>query len=266
MITTEPPQLAEKRFYGEAETNPAVTIRWHTVALQHKDVPALSVFQEVLNGPTGRLQRNLVLGDGPAASAGARQDPRKYEGLFQIDAEAKEGRGLDELENKVHAEIEKLKKEPVPAEELQKVKNRYLASSYRQLTTNFQLLLRYALADGRGTWSDADRLNREVQAVAAADVQRVAQRYFTKENRAVAVWTRKAGSEPEDPALAALPAEAKQMVKQLVSRIDAASDADQVRQILARMDQMSGQAPPEMKPALDYVRAKAQARLDQLSK
>jgi predicted Zn-dependent peptidase len=264
MITTETKALAEKRFYGEAETNPAVTIRWHTVASRHKDTPALLVLSEALNGPSGRLQKKLVLGDRIATSANSSPDARKYEGAFQVNAECKEGTTPEQLEQAIHGEIERLQKEPLSAEELQGVKNRYLASTYRQLGSNFSVMLRYAVADGLGSWRDADRIEREVQAVSAADVQRVAKAYFTKESRAVAIWTRK-GGQPEDPALAALPPQAKQMVQQAISRLQGLKDRSQIQQMLGQMDQMGAQAPAEMKPAIDYIKSKAQARLDELA-
>jgi predicted Zn-dependent peptidase len=270
MITAEIPGVAEKRFYAEAETNPSTEVRWHAVAFEHKDVPAVQVLAELLNGPTGRLQKNLVLGGGPATSARGMQDPRKYEGYFEVSAECKEGRTPEELEKAVYGEIEKLQKEPVSADELQMVKNRYLASTYRQISSNFQLVFRYALAEGRGTWRDADRIDQQVQAVTAADVQRVAQKYFTRENRTVAIWTRRGTRDsgsgaPEDPALAGLPPEAKAMARRMLTRIEGASDAAQIQQMLERLDQMGGQMPPEMKPALDIIRAKAQAKLNSLS-
>ena len=71
MITMEPPQNAEKRFYGEAETNPAITARWHTVAMVHKDMPALRQraaalagdrpveFQEIIRENTADLLKQL---------------------------------------------------------------------------------------------------------------------------------------------------------------------------------------------------------------
>ena len=266
MITVETKQLAEKRFYGEAETNPAVTVRWHTVAFTNKDVAPLQVLAELLNGNTGRLRRNLVLGAALATTASAQQDPRKYEGLFEVRAECKEGHTPDELEAGLHGEIDKLQKDPPSADELQSVKNRYLANTYRQLTSNFQVMIRYAIADGRGTWRDWYHIDKDVMAVTPQDVQRVAKTYFTKENRAVAIWTRKGGGTPEDPAIASLPPQAKSMVKQMIAAIDSAKDPAQLQQMMTRMDQMSAQTPPEMKPALDYVRAKAQARLDELGK
>ncbi len=263
MITMETPQRAEKRFYAEAETNPAVTVRWHTVAFAHRDEPALDLLETLLNGPTGRLQRALVQGSRIATSASGSHDPRKYEGFFQVDAEAAEGHAPEELERAVEAELDRLQQTPVAAEELQSAKNRYLTSTYRQLTSNFQLLIRYGVAEGRGTWQDADRLDAAVQAVTADDVQRVARTYFQRENRAVALWSRKAGA-PADPALAALPPEAQLLAKQLLQRLQAAKDPAQVQQFLGRLDLMGGQLPAELKPALDYIRQKAQARLAEL--
>jgi hypothetical protein len=230
----------------------------------HRDVPALEVLSGILDGTAGRLRRALVLGDGPATSARASQDALKYEGMFEIEAEAREGRTPEQVEAAIYTELEKLQREPVPADELQGVKNRYLASSYRQLDSNFFLMLRYGRAEATSSWRDAEADDRAVQLVTAEDVQRVAKAYFAKENRAVAVWTRKTGGEAEDPALAALPAEAKQMVRGSLARLQGMKDAAQVQAMIGRLEGMAAQMPPEMKSAIDYVRTKAQARLVEL--
>ncbi|MBE0567253.1 MAG: insulinase family protein [Krumholzibacteria bacterium] len=266
MITMEPRQTGEKRFHGEAETNPAVTVRWHTVAAVHKDTPALMVLAELLNGDTGRLRRNLVLGQGVASSARAGQDSRKYEGMFEIDAECKDGTSPQDLEQAVHAEIARLQAEPVGADELQAVKNRYLTRTWRMLDGNFFQMIRYGAAEAQGSWRDADRIDREIQQVTAQDVQRVAQEYFTTENRAVATWTRLASAAPEDPALAGLSPQGRQMVQQSLARLDGLTSAADVQEMLARLDQMGDRLPPEMKPAMDHVRIKAQEKLTQLQK
>ena len=49
---------------------------------------------------------------------------------------------------------------------------------------------------GRQTVAEINAAGGKIQAVTAADVQRVARTYFTKENRAVATYTRKAGAAP----------------------------------------------------------------------
>jgi len=264
MITMEVPQIAEKRFYGEAETNPEVEIRWHAVPTVHKEIPAFTLLETVLNGDTGRLRKNLVLGTGPASSARAQLDDRKYEGLFEIDSEAKEGHAPEDCEKAVYAELERIAKDGVPEDELQAAKNRFLTTTYRQLDGNFPVMLRYGVADARGDWHLADGITGMVQGVSSADLQRLVKKYFTKENRAVAIYTRKGGSEPEDPVVAALPAEAKGMVKQALSRIAAANDPAQLQQMLTRMEQMGAQVPENMKPGIDYVKTRIQARLAEL--
>ncbi|MCC6819480.1 MAG: hypothetical protein IT579_02015 [Verrucomicrobia subdivision 3 bacterium] len=47
--------------------------------------------------------------------------------------------------------------------------------------------------EGNGNWRAINEAGPKVQAVTAADVKRVANQYFNKENRAVAVYTRKPG-------------------------------------------------------------------------
>ena len=125
-------------------------------------------------------------------------------------------------------------------------------------------MLRYGVADARGDWKLADQIAPAVQGVSSADLQRIVKKYFTKENRAVAIYTRKGGSEPEDPVVAALPAEAKGMVKQALSRIAASNDPAQLQQMLTRMEAMSANAPENMKPGVEYVKTKIQARLAEL--
>ena len=54
--------------------------------------------------------------------------------------------------------------------------------------------------DGTGDWREINEAGPKIQAVTAADVQRVAGKYFTKENRAVAIYTRKPGTAtPKEP-------------------------------------------------------------------
>ena len=56
------------------------------------------------------------------------------------------------------------------------------------------VLMQLIQNDGEGDWREINEEGPKIQAVTAADVQRVAKTYFTKENRTVAVYTRKAGA------------------------------------------------------------------------
>jgi predicted Zn-dependent peptidase len=192
VVTLEVKQPAEKRMYAEAETNPQVDILWHTVPFGHKDSYALQILGQVLATRTGRLYKGLVLTNDVATQTWAYQGSQKWAGLFNIGGEAKDGRKPEEVEAAIYAEMEKLQREEVPAEELQKVKNNFAAGEYRKLTSNMAILMQLLQNDGLGNWREINEAGPKLQAVTAADLQRVAKQYFTKENRAVAIYTRKA--------------------------------------------------------------------------
>jgi hypothetical protein len=197
----------------------------------------------------------------------ARQESRKWAGLFNAGGEAKEGHRPEEVEQGIYAEIDKLKKDDVPAEELQKVKNNFAAAEYRRLSSNFPILVQLIVNDGWGDWREINEAGTKVQAVTAADVKRVANKYFTRENRAVATYTRKAGTAvPDDPDLAGLDDRGKAMVRQVMQRLEAVDDPEKLRQMAAQMDAGAGSVPPEMKPAHDVVRKKVEKRIGELEK
>ncbi|MEJ2083246.1 MAG: pitrilysin family protein [Acidobacteriota bacterium] len=217
MITFEVNQTAEKRTVGEADTNPTVTIRYHTPPFDHKDTFPLEILAQALNGRTGRLYKSLVeekqLAVGqPRAQLGT----NKYAGYLELSAEVKDGRTHQEVEDAFLAELERLKTEPVQDHELQKLKNNELADSFRRLQSNFYLLIQLVFYDSDGDWHYINDSSPKLLAVTAADIQRVADQYLTAENRSVAWYERKKGTQAdEDPELAALPAQMKPMIKAL---------------------------------------------------
>jgi hypothetical protein len=91
----------------------------------------------------------------------------------------------------------------------------------------------------------------------------VARAHFTRENRTVGVFLRKAGASPEaeDPELAALPAEARAMARQQLQQIAAETDAARLREGITQMTAAQGQVPPEMKPVFELLVKRAQERL-----
>jgi predicted Zn-dependent peptidase len=200
VVTLEVKQEAEKRMYAEAETNPQADIAWHTVPFGHKDSYALQVLAQVLSTRTGRLYKGLIMGKQIATDTWAQTDHRKWAGLFNVGGEAKEGHTPEEVEQALYAELDRLKNEDVPAEELQKVKNNFAAGEYRKLSSNFPILYQLIHNDGEGDWHEINEAAAKIQAVTAADIKRVVNKYFTKENRTVAIYTRKAGKSADNKA------------------------------------------------------------------
>ena len=194
VVTIESNQEAEKRMNAEAEANPQVDILWHTAPFGHKDSYVLDVLSELLSTRTGRLYKGLVLGSQVANDVSAGIDSRKWAGAFEISGEAKDGRTPEELEKGIYAELDKLKKDDVPPDELQKVKNNFAAAEYRKLTGNMGILMNLIQNEWEGDWHEINDSAKHIQAVTAADIKRVVTQYFKKENRAVAIYTRKAAT------------------------------------------------------------------------
>ncbi|HEY2951337.1 MAG TPA: pitrilysin family protein [Verrucomicrobiae bacterium] len=197
VVTLEVKQPAEKRMYAEADTNPQVDIAWHTVPFGHRDSYPLNILAQLLSTRTGRLYKGLVLGSKVATEASAGVNHRKWAGLFYISGEATDGHTPEEIEQAIYAQLDKLKQDELPPEELQKVKNNFAAYEYRRLSGNMAILMQLIQADGLGDWKQINEAGRKNQAVTAADVRRVANQYFTRENRNVAIYTRKAAKPGE---------------------------------------------------------------------
>ncbi|HAV64575.1 MAG TPA: insulinase family protein [Verrucomicrobiales bacterium] len=241
VVTLEMPQEVEKRMHAEVEANPQVDIYWHTVPFQHPDSYPLAVLAQLLEGRTGRLYKGLVLGSEVATDTFAYQSSKKWAGLFNIGGEAREGKTPEEVEQGIYAELERLKTEPVPDYELQKVKNNYAANEYRKLNSSFSILYQLIMYDGLGDWREINDAAARLQAVTAADIQRVTGKYFTRKNRAVAIYTRKPGTgADEDPDLAGLAPDQKPIIQKLVGQLKAESDIEQLKAGLAQMEQRAG--------------------------
>ena len=266
VVTMEMPQRAEKRFYAEAETNPNVDIYYHTPAFGHKDTYALSVLAQVLSTRTGRLHKQLVLEQKLATDTWAWVRGLKYAGQFNIGAELAEGKSLEETEAALYEQVDKLKTEPVPKRELQKVKNNFAAGEYRRLSSNHPILMQLLRSEGTGNWREINEAGPKIQAVTPADIQRVAKKYFTKENRAVAIYTRKPGTGGGDPLLAGLNGQQKAMVRKMSGVINSSKDLDQIKKQLASLEARLSQAGAKAPPTMKIIRGLFRKRIAELEK
>jgi len=100
-----------------------------------------------------------------------------------------------ELEQAIYDELERLKQDPVTAQELEKVLNNLDAALVRSLRSNSGLASQLAYFQTvAGTWRYLLTARDRIAAVTPADIQRVAARYFVKTNRTVATLVKPAGT------------------------------------------------------------------------
>jgi hypothetical protein len=171
-----------------------------------------------------------------------------------------------DLEQAWYAELKRLQDETVPQQELQKVKNQFAASNFRRLKSNFFLLVQLGYSEGLGTWEEINDGPKRIDAVTAEDIQRVARRYFGENNRSIATYRRKAGTGAgeADAELAALPAPMQAQARATAAQIAKETDAEKLKAGLAQMQAQAAQIPPQMKPVLDYIMSKVEARIAEL--
>ena len=80
----------------------------------------------------------------------------------------------------------------MPERELRKVKNRVAAGNYRRLESNMSLFIQLAFSEMILDWREINEAPARYEAVTAADIRRVARKYFDPTNRSVAIYRRKA--------------------------------------------------------------------------
>ena len=188
--TIEPKQVGERRVYVPQDSNPYVLIGYHRPDVRDKDDLVFDVISFLLsNGMTSRFYQELVEKQQLAVDVNAIASfpGQKYPSLFVIFGVPLEPHTPQELETAIYAELEKLKTQPVDAHALQKVINNVEAGFIASLSSNSGLAEQLAFAQNvMGDWRAAERQLERVKTITADDVMRVAQTYFTEENRTVA--------------------------------------------------------------------------------
>jgi predicted Zn-dependent peptidase len=193
IVTLESRQVAEKRMSAEANSQPFIVIRWHGPSQAHADAPALDLLSTILSGRSGRLHKSLVLDKKIALNSGSSYEGRKYGGILSVSANPRPDADFAAVEAELIAAVDLLKTEPVAETELQRARQQMIAGLIRDLDTNNGIATHLGFAEILDTWKDLFNQIPDLNKVTVADVQRVANKYFTPEGRNVLIVKRKSG-------------------------------------------------------------------------
>ncbi len=185
-----PPQQGERRvsLHKEAQL-PYVLAVYPVPNARDGDSLALDVLETILaGGRSARLHRSLVYEKQLALFAGASNNRLSIDQhLFTLSAGPLPGKTAEEVEKALEAEIERVKREPVPDQELEKAKNQIEADFVMGQDSVFNLGRAVMSVELATTWRDVYRYVADIRAVTAADVQRVAQKYLVPDQRTVGI-------------------------------------------------------------------------------
>jgi zinc protease len=196
IYTEEPAQIGERRLTVKRPGELGSVVIAHKVPNgRDADQPALDVLDAILSsGKSARLYRALV-DAGLALSASAGTDLHRDLSLHTLYAQLAEGATQAEVEKALWAEIEKIQAQGVTPAEVLRVQQQYVAAdAYRRDgTAGAAAEINEWIAIG--DWTLYVRFPELVAAVTAADVQRVARRYFAPEEATVGWFVPVAPSE-----------------------------------------------------------------------
>jgi zinc protease len=187
----EPPHTAERRStMDDALARLArVDVAYIIPPAGSPDSAALDVLSNVLSsGRSARFNQVVVREKQLATNAGAFDADSRGPGLFQLSATVAPGKNPADVESALYEEIEKVKAGPIADWEIEKAHNSARRNQAGAATSTLQRAIQlgeYALF-----YNDPNLINtrtEKVLKVTAADVQRVAAKYLTKENRSVIV-------------------------------------------------------------------------------
>ena len=187
-IPKEPEQKQEKRaVVSESWPLPAVVVGYHVTYDGHPDAYPLHVAGKILSdGNSSRIPRELMYNKRLALTAFGSSNITEDPNLFYAVAVLQPGRTAAEAEKALIEEFEKLKREPINANELQRAKNQWARDYILSRESNQDKAMH--LAHAAVIHNDITTADGEFDIfmnVTTADIQRVAKTYFNEANRVV---------------------------------------------------------------------------------
>ena len=190
----DPPQRGEKRIKVKAPAKePYLLMGFKSTAIGHAgeewEPYALEMLSSVLDGgSSARFSRELVRGAHVAASAGASYSAfSRLPGMLLLDGIPAQGRTIDELEQAILAQIQRLRDEPVAEAELERIRNQLIAAKVYEKDSVYAQAKQIGSLETVGLgWQLMDEYVAHLSRVTPEQVQAVARKFLVPDNLTVA--------------------------------------------------------------------------------
>jgi len=187
----EMPHNGERRkVIEDANANvPAIFVSYTIPSYRNEDRIALELLGKIMtDGESSRLHQRLVKKEAAAVAVFGGVDSRKGPGLFRLIAASNVGVDIEKVEQLMNEEVDKLKKEGIDGDELEKAKTQFKADwvmGRQTVMSKAEAIQQFAYFN-----ASLDEINTELDkfmAVTKEDIMRVADKYFTANNRTVVI-------------------------------------------------------------------------------
>ena len=190
----EPPQQGKRSITVRAPAEVPYTIMGYKVpvlktAQENWEPYALAVLAGILDGgDSARLTSELVRVSQIATDAGAGYDLYdRQDSLFLLDGTPAGTHTIDEVQQALMQQLQRLKDKPVDADELARVKSRVVADAVYEQDSVFYQAMKIGKLEAIGLdWRLADEYVERINAVTAEQLQAVASKYLVDKYLTVA--------------------------------------------------------------------------------
>lgn len=187
--TVEPEQWGERRVGVTAQSQPVLLVGYHKPDARHADNGALDALANIIGqGRSSRLWESLVKKEKVATQVASMNNfpGEKYPNLIAFFSMPSKDKTAAQSLELIDREIERIKTEPVSAQELAKYKQTTKKGLIGQMKSNARLAALLTSYDViQGDWRLLFDEIASIDKITAADIQRVANAYLVKANRTV---------------------------------------------------------------------------------
>lgn len=183
-LPAEKPQTAVRRKTVERKVPvDAIYMAFHMSNRMHPDYYVYDMITDILsNGRSSRFVQSLVQEQKLFTSIDAYISGSLDEGLLHVTGKPVEGVSLEQAEEAIWKELEKMKTVPVSEQELEKVKNRYESEQIFNNINYLNVATNLAFFELTGKAEDINEEVGKYRAVTAEQIQATSARCFVPEN------------------------------------------------------------------------------------
>jgi zinc protease len=203
VYTQEPPQTGPRRVVVQRPGELGVVMMAEKIPkATNADYAALRIFGMIMSDGRNSRYYKALTDKNLTTNVDAYPEFNRDPSLFFIDAQLTPGTKHDDVEKRLLAEIERVQKDGVQADEVAAAIAKYTASTAYERDGSMAMAFALNECIAAGDWSLYYSLADSVKRVTSADVQRVAKKYFSEDQRTTG-WYIPRNEAPVENAIAA---------------------------------------------------------------